>query len=78
MVTAMDDVVGLVIKALQDTNQLEDTIIVFSSDNGGDIDAGANNYPLRGNKRTLWEGGIKAASFFWHPTLENQRWVSKR
>jgi len=78
MVTAMDDAVGVIIKALEDTNQLENTVIVFSADNGGETFAGGNNWPLRGNKRTLWEGGTKAASFFKHPNLRQQGWISHK
>ena len=42
--------IGSIIKVLEDHNKLEDTIIIFSIDNGGVPYAGALNYPLRGAK----------------------------
>ena len=39
----------------------ENTLVIFVSDNGG-TDAGIN-YPLRGEKHTTWEGGIRGAAF---------------
>lgn len=62
MIEQMDDGVGLALAAL-DRNELTDnTIIVFTSDNGG-VSAGdgkaTSNLPLRGGKGRQWEGGIR-------------------
>lgn len=55
----MDDGIGKVIKALKDTGQYENTIIVFTSDNGGHMPSKANNGPLRDGKQSMYEGGLK-------------------
>ena len=49
MVTALDDVVGNVTKSLKDLGMYEDTIIIFSSDNGGIKENRKGNLPLKGN-----------------------------
>jgi len=63
MATAMDQAVGQVVKALKDSEMLENTVIVFMSDNGGPVDQGADNYPLRGSKGSLFEGGTRTPAF---------------
>lgn len=61
MVSKLDDSVGAVVQALANKNMLQNSIIVFTSDNGapttgpGDRNWGSN-YPLRGLKDTLFEG----------------------
>jgi arylsulfatase len=58
----MDDNIGYVIKKLEDMGQLDNTIIVFTTDNGAEVitypDGG--NTPFKGGKLTTWEGGMRA------------------
>lgn len=80
MLDALDQSVGVVVEALSDTGMLDNTIIVFTSDNGaspwGTHGNRGFNWPLRGAKFTLWEGGIRASAFIWSPLLRNRRRVS--
>lgn len=55
----MDAGIGEVIQALKDNGQYENTIIIFTSDNGGHRPSMANNGPLRGAKQSMYEGGLK-------------------
>jgi arylsulfatase A-like enzyme len=55
--TRMDEAVGKVMRALEEKNLSENTLILFLSDNGGSGNGG--NAPLRGGKGTLWEGGLR-------------------
>ncbi|MGB5419060.1 sulfatase family protein [Algibacter sp.] len=67
MVYAVDRGVGELVVALKATNQYENTLIVFLSDNGGRTDQGANNAPLRGVKGDTYEGGFRVPMFFHWP-----------
>ncbi|XP_059143568.1 arylsulfatase B-like [Physella acuta] len=67
MVTALDDAVGQVVKALKDRGLYNKTLIVFTADNGGWVPSGGNNLPLRGGKMTVFEGGTRAVSFVHGP-----------
>tara|TARA_R110002049_G_scaffold28018_4_gene96626 strand:+ start:36846 stop:38216 length:1371 start_codon:yes stop_codon:yes gene_type:complete len=55
----MDDGIGKVINALKKSGQYDNTIIVFTSDNGGHLPSKANNGPLRDGKQSMYEGGLK-------------------
>jgi arylsulfatase A-like enzyme len=57
MVGALDDAVGRILQALRDDNLEKNTLVVFTSDNGGErfSDMGG----LRERKFVLWEGGIR-------------------
>lgn len=63
MVHAVDEQIGRIIAALEKAGMLENTLIIFSSDNGGPIALGATNGILRGGKGSLYEGGVRAAAF---------------
>ena len=55
----LDDAVGRVLAALEETGTRSNTMIFFLSDNGGPLAQGAVNTPLRGGKHTDYEGGVR-------------------
>ncbi|MGJ8649898.1 MAG: sulfatase [Opitutaceae bacterium] len=60
MIWAMDRGVGQVMDAVRSKGFLENTLVIFLSDNGGPIlDNASNNYPLNGFKGIKFEGGIR-------------------
>ena len=63
MVTHLDDCIGKILTSLEQNNLRDDTLIWFSTDNGGFIPAGSNNGQLKGGKVTNYEGGLKAINF---------------
>jgi arylsulfatase A-like enzyme len=72
LVETMDDAVGLVLQALDELGLEENTIVIFTSDNGG-VSAGdsfsTSNLPLRGGKGYQFEGGIREPYFIKVPGL---------
>ncbi len=59
LVEHMDAGIGRVLDALEETNQLSNTLVIYSSDNGGQMGVGAHNGDLRGQKGEMYEGGIR-------------------
>ena len=59
LIEHLDEGIGKVLKCLEQTGQKDNTLVVFTSDNGGQIDVGANNGPLRDGKQSVYEGGLK-------------------
>ena len=57
MVSVADNVTGTVVQLLKERGMWDNTIMVVSADNGGAECAGSN-YPLKGAKTTLFEGGV--------------------
>jgi arylsulfatase len=57
----MDDILGRLVKALEDTGQLENTLILVSSDNGPQIEIWPDSgyTPFRSGKLSSWEGGVR-------------------
>ena len=72
MIEAMDDAVGLVLDQLDELGLTENTVVCFTSDNGG-VSSGdsysSSMLPLRGGKGRQWEGGIREPLYFRFPTV---------
>ncbi len=65
MIENLDRNIGLLIAALEKLNELDNTFIVFTSDNGG-LYGITSQQPLRAGKGSYYEGGIRVPfSFFW-------------
>ena len=65
----LDQSVAAIYDALDKVNQLDNTYIIFASDNGACRYSGGKNAPLRGSKGTLFEGGTKVDAFIYSPLL---------
>lgn len=64
MITAMDVAIGKIVAALREEKMLENTLIIFSSDNGGPNPGNlTRNGPLRAGKGTVYEGGVRVCAF---------------
>jgi arylsulfatase len=65
----MDDNIGLVLKKLESMGQLDNTIVVFTTDNGAESqtfpDGGMT--PFKANKLTTWEGGMRVPALIRWP-----------
>ncbi|MEM7015354.1 MAG: sulfatase-like hydrolase/transferase [Verrucomicrobiota bacterium] len=59
MTVSLDDGVGKVLEALDDTDLAKETLVMFLTDHGGDPVYGGSNTPFRGDKATLFEGGLR-------------------
>ena len=70
MVTAIDEVILQIKESLESNDMLDNSIIIFASDNGGLPGQGANNLPLRGGKNSWFEGGVKTPSFVYSPLFD--------
>jgi arylsulfatase A-like enzyme len=71
----MDDNIGVVLKKLEDMGQLDNTIVVFTTDNGAEAisfpDGGVT--PFKGQKGEAWEGGYRAPMVVrWPGHIKNQ------
>ncbi|WP_246124743.1 sulfatase [Algibacter pacificus] len=74
LIESMDDAVGVVLKRLKELGLDKNTIVVFTSDNGGVASGDAfstTNFPLRGGKGYQWEGGIREPYLIKAPMLKN-------
>ncbi|XP_077513067.1 uncharacterized protein LOC144124306 [Amblyomma americanum] len=80
MMDALDQSVGEVFQTLNEAGMLENTVVIFSSDNGGtpfgSHSSRSFNWPLRGTKMSVWEGSTRVPAFVWSPLLARRRRVS--
>ena len=66
MVNVLDDILESLENELREAGLWDDTLLVFTSDNGGPTkleESGSTNYDLRGGKYSDWEGGVRAVAF---------------
>lgn len=87
MVSQLDDKVSELVRAVEKKGELHNTLVIFTSDNGGieslknayvgtvpDSPLNSENDPLRGQKNTLYEGGTRVCAFaYWPGTLKPHR-----
>jgi arylsulfatase A-like enzyme len=66
----MDQECKAIVGALKAKGMYKNSIIVMASDNGGSPIDGGNNWPLRGAKKTMFEGGHRVPSFIHSPLLD--------
>ena len=70
LVEHMDAGIGRMLDTLEETGQLSNTLVIYTSDNGGAMQVGANNGPIRGQKGEMYEGGIRVPTCaMWHENL---------
>ncbi|XP_076749579.1 arylsulfatase B [Xylocopa sonorina] len=82
MVTRLDESVGHIVHALGEKGMLRDSLILFITDNGaapvGKYKNWGSNYPLRGTKYTLYEGGVRGVAILWSLRLQKVARVSNQ
>jgi arylsulfatase A-like enzyme len=65
MVKSLDNAVGSIMKTLDEENLANNTVVIFTSDNGGEKFSDMGIY--KGKKMELWEGGIREPAFIRWP-----------
>jgi len=74
-IVEIDDIFGRLVKKLEETGQLENTLIIFGSDNGPEMEVAPHGRsPFRGGKGSSWEGGVRVPTFvYWKGMIEPRK-----
>ncbi len=74
MIRSLDDSVGALREALKELGVADNTIVIFTSDNGGIVDLKGedltSNQPLRGQKAQIFEGGVRVPFIIYLPAAD--------
>ncbi len=74
----MDDGIGQVVQALKESGQYDNTLIIFTSDNGGHLPSEANNGPWRDGKQSVYEGGLRVPTCLTWPAVIRPGTIAKQ
>lgn len=79
LIEHMDAGIGRVMTTLRATGLDRKTLVIFTSDNGGQLNVGANNGALRDGKQSMYEGGLRVPTCFaWPGEIEENSKSSER
>ncbi|XP_054721312.1 arylsulfatase I-like [Uloborus diversus] len=77
MASHLDDSIGKLFATLNSSQMLENSVIIFTTDNGAAVQgidqSTGSNWPLRGSKYNMWEGGVRGVSFVWSHELRHAK-----
>uniref|UniRef100_A0A8C1RW44 Si:dkey-174i8.1 n=1 Tax=Cyprinus carpio TaxID=7962 RepID=A0A8C1RW44_CYPCA len=77
MVSGVDESVGMIVSELRERGYYNNSVLIYSSDSGGQPVSWGCNWPLRGGKGSYWEGGVRAVGFVHSPLLKTKGVVSQ-
>lgn len=85
VLSAVDESVGKIIEALHEKSMLNNSIVLFIADNGGATEDSkgmfrntASNWPLRGWKTSVAEGGVRGVATIWSTMIKKKNFVSQK
>ncbi|XP_062851464.1 arylsulfatase I [Trichomycterus rosablanca] len=76
MLSGVDEAVGEIVAEMRSLGFYRNSVLIYSSDNGGQPLSGGCNWPLRGGKGSYWEGGVRAVGFVHSSLLKKKGRIS--